>query len=110
MDTLWVYDGIAYASRDLAILHGADELSLYSVKYNDTLDDDIDIDVKFDTVTFTECYDQIEIKTTADVDFFELDFSTRLLSRDMKGRIEDALYIFAEDSKYNELDDIDDLA
>lgn len=110
MDTLWVYDGVAYHSRDLAILHGADELSLYSVKYNDTLDYDIDIDVKFDTVTFTECYDQIEIKTTSDVDFFELDFSTRLLSKDMKGKIEDALYIFAEESKYNELDDIDDKA
>ena len=110
MDTLWVYDGIAYASRDLAILHGADELSLYSVKYNDTLNDDIDIDVKRECVTFIECYDQIEIKTTDDLDFFELDFSMRLLSKDMKGKIEDALYMFAEDSKYNELDDIDDLA
>ena len=25
MDKLWVYDGVAYHSRDLAILHGADE-------------------------------------------------------------------------------------
>ena len=105
MDTLWIYDGIAYHSRDLAILHGADELTLHSVKYNDTLDDDIEIDVRFDEVTFTECYDEIQIKTNQDPDFFELDFSMRLLSKDMKGRIEDKLYIFAEDSKYNDLED-----
>ena len=105
MDTLWIYDGVAYHSRDLAILHGADELSLHSVKYNHTLDDDIEIDVTRDTVGFTECYDEIEIETTADEDYFDIDFSTRLLSKDMKGRIEDALYIFAEESKYKDLED-----
>ena len=63
MYRLWVYNGIAYHSRDLAILHGADELSLYSVYFNDTIDDDIEIEVTRDKVIIQECYDTIEIPT-----------------------------------------------
>jgi hypothetical protein len=111
MDKLWVYDGVAYHSRDLAILHGADELSLYPVYFNDTLDDDIEIEVEYDKMTITESYDTIEIPTEHrdDWDYFDIDFSTRLLSTDMKDRIKDKIADYIDDLKWHGYDEeIDD--
>jgi len=104
MDRLWVYNGIAYHSRDLAILHGADELSLYSVYFNDTIDDDIEIEVTRDKVIIQECYDTIEIPTEFrdDYDYFDIDFSKRLLSNNMKERIKDKIVDYIEDIKYGD--------
>ena len=104
MDRLWVYNGIAYHSRDLAILHGADELSLYSVYFNDTIDDDIELELYPDRLVVTECYDQVEIPTENldDLDYFGIDFPVRELSKDMRGRIEDKIVYFVEDIRYGD--------
>ena len=42
--------------------------------------------------------------------FIFLCFLIPLCAKKKNNKIEDALYIFAEESKYNELDDIDDKA
>ena len=112
MDKLWVYNGVAYHSRDLAILHGADELSLYPVYFNDTLDDDIEIEVEYDKMTITESYDTIEIPTEHrdDWDYFDIDFSTRLLSTDMKDRIKDKIADYIDDLRYGDDYELDDKA
>ena len=112
MDKLWVYDGVAYHSRDLAILHGADELSLYPVYFNDTLDDDIEIEVEYDKMTITESYDTIEIPTEHrdDWDYFGIYFSTRLLSTDMKDRIKDKIADYIDDIRYGDDYELDDKA
>ena len=50
METLYVHNGVAYASKDLAVLNGADELSLYTVEFNDTATENIEFEVTFNEV------------------------------------------------------------
>ena len=41
METIYIYDGVAYLSKDLAILNGADKLSLHTLELNETINDDL---------------------------------------------------------------------
>jgi len=45
METLYIHDGVAYLSKDLAILNGADKLSLHTVKLNETETENINFNV-----------------------------------------------------------------
>ena len=102
MNTLWLHNGVAYHSRDLAILHGAENPE--RIKFNDTLDDDIELELYSDRLVVTECYDQIEIPTENldDLDYFGIDFQMRELSKDMRGRIEGKIVYFVEDIRYGD--------
>lgn len=74
MKTLHIHNGIAYHSKDLAIINGADELSMYTVKLNDTESEDINILVDLNTVTFEDDFqNEITFQTTGGLEYMRID-------------------------------------
>lgn len=95
METIYVHDGIGYFSKDLAILKGADALSLYEIKLNDTNDDDIEFIVDTHNVEVVDNEDSTLIPTNQDLNYFDVEFNTKQLSKYTRVRLEDALQDFA---------------
>lgn len=109
METLYVHNGVAYASRDLAILNGADELSLYTVEFNDTATENIEFEVTFNEVYVKDnCGNCFGIPTTKNTEYFQLDFSDLMLSKYTKKNIELEMQCFLDE--YDDFLEIDDKA
>jgi len=69
METLYVHDGVAYLSKDLALINGADELSLYTLKLNETQSEDINIRVNIYEVCLEDDYEnEVFFKTNKDIE------------------------------------------
>jgi len=96
METVYIYDGVAYLSKDLAILNGADKLSLYELKLNETLTENIDIRVELKEVTFEDEYlNELSFETIG-LEYMEIKEPLIGLSKETKDRIQSEMVIFVD--------------
>ena len=96
METVYIYDGVAYLSKDLAILNGADELSLYTLKLNETVTENIDIRVELKEVTFEDEYlNELSFETIG-LEYMEIKEPLIGLSKETKDRIQSEMVIFVD--------------
>jgi hypothetical protein len=96
METIYIHNGVAYLSKDLAILNGADKLSLYELKLNETLTENIDIRVELKEVTFEDEYlNELSFETIG-LEYMEIKEPLIGLSKEINDRIQSEIVIFAD--------------
>jgi hypothetical protein len=96
METIYIHDGVAYLSKDLAILNGADQLSLHTLKLNETVTENIDIRVELKEVTFEDDYKNELSFETIGLEYMDIKQSLIGLSKEINDRIQSEIVIFAD--------------
>ena len=99
MRKIFMYKNVAYLSRDLALLQGADPDEIVKLYFNETEDEDIEYNVTLDTLYVTDVHDDVvEIPTNGEFDgYFDIDFNDHNLSRYTRNYIKDKLTDFADE-------------
>ena len=99
MKTIYIYDGVAYLSKDLAILNGADKLSLHTLELNETINDDLKIDVYDLKLMQIEDYheNQIQVELNQSLEYLAPAISFVGLSQEVEDEIEGKCSDFAVD-------------
>ena len=99
METIYIYDGVAYLSKDLAILNGADKLSLHTLELNETINDDLKIDVYDLKLMQIEDYheNQIQVELNQSLEYLAPAISFVGLSQEVEDWIEIKCSDFAVD-------------
>ena len=106
METLYVHNGVAYLSKDLAILNGADRLSLYELKLNETESENIEIKVNLQQVLIYDDYDnELVFDTNEDLEYLAISHSFDNLSSKTTNRIEQACIDYSVDEIFNRSED-----
>ena len=107
METIYVHDGVAYLSKDLAILNGADRLSLYELKLNETETENIEIEVNLQQVLIYDDYEENELvfDTNEDLEYLAISHSFDGLSNKTMNRIEQACIDYSVDEIFNRFED-----
>ena len=106
METVYVHDGVAYLSKDLAILNGADRLSLYELKLNETESENIEIQVNLQQVLIYDDYDnELVFDTNEDLEYLAISHSFDNLSTKTTNRIEQACIDYSVDEIFNRSED-----
>ena len=107
METIYVHDGVAYLSKDLAILNGADKLSLYELKLNETETENIEIEVNLQQVLIYDDYEENELvfDTNKDLEYLAISNSFDGLSTKTMNRIEQACIDYSVDEIFNRSED-----
>lgn len=97
METLYVHNGVAYLSKDLAILNGADKLSLSELKLNETQSEDIDIRVSLNEVTFEDDYqNELSFPTTGGLEYMRIENGFTGLTKKLSNRIDSEIINFVD--------------
>ena len=96
METIYIHNKVAYLSKDLAILNGADELSLYTLKLNETVTENIDIRVELKDVTFEDDYKNELSFETIGLEYMEIKQPLRGLSKEFNNRIQSEIVNFVD--------------
>ena len=99
MNTIYIYNGVAYMSKDLAILNGADKLSLHTLELNETINDDLKIDVYDLKLMQIEDYheNQIQVELNQSLEYLAPAISFVGLSQEVEDEIESKCLDFAVD-------------
>ena len=106
METLYIHDGVAYLSKDLAIINGADRLSLYELKLNETQTEDIEIKVNLQQVLIYDDYEnELVFDTNEDLEYLAISHSFDNLSTKTTNRIEQACIDYSVDEIFNRSED-----
>ena len=106
METLYIHNGVAYLSKDLAILNGADRLSLYELKLNETETENIEIKVNLQQVLIYDDYDnELVFDTNEDLEYLAISHSLDGLSTKTINRIEQACIDYSVDEIFNRSED-----
>ena len=107
METIYVHNGVAYLSKDLAILNGADKLSLYELKLNETETENIEIEVNLQQVLIYDDYEENELvfDTNEDLEYLAISHSFDSLSTKTMNRIEQACIDYSVDEIFNRFED-----
>jgi len=110
METIYVHNGVAYLSKDLAILNGADRLSLYELKLNETETENIEIEVNLQQVLIYDDYEENELvfDTNEDLEYLAISHSfdgLSTLSTKTMNRIEQACIDYSVDEIFNRSED-----
>jgi len=97
METLYIHEGIAYLSKDLAIINGADELSLYTLKLNETQSEDINIRVSLNEITFEDDHqNELIFKTTGGLEYMRIENGFTGLTKKLSNRIDSEIVNFVD--------------
>jgi len=96
METLYVHNGVAYLSKDLAIINGADQLSLHTLKLNETVTENIDIRVSLNEVTFEDDYKNELSFETIGLEYMEIKQPLIGLSKDFNNRLQNEIVNFVD--------------
>jgi hypothetical protein len=97
METIYIHDGVAYLSKDLALINGADELSLYTLKLNETQSEDINIIVSLNEVTFEDDYqNELSFKTTGGLEYMRIENGFTGLTKKLSNRIDSEIINFVD--------------
>jgi hypothetical protein len=97
METLYVHNGVAYLSKDLALINGADELSLYTLKLNETQSEDINIRVNIYEVCLEDDYEnEVFFKTNKDIEYLAIS-NIHGITRKLQNRIESEIINFMDE-------------
>ena len=97
METLYIHNGVAYLSKDLAIINGADELSMYTVKLNETESENIDIRVSLNDVTFEDEYqNELSFPTTGGLEYMRIENGFIGLTKKLSNRIDSEIINFVD--------------
>lgn len=106
METLYIHNGVAYLSKDLAIINGADRLSLYELKLNETQTEDIEIKVNLQQVLIYDDYEnELVFDTNEDLEYLAISHSFDNLSTKTTNRIEQACIDYSVDEIFNRSED-----
>ena len=106
METLYIHDGVAYLSKDLAIINGADRLSLYELKLNETESENIEIKVNLQQVLIYDDYEnELVFDTNEDLEYLAISHSFDNLSTKTTNRIEQACIDYSVDEIFNRSED-----
>jgi hypothetical protein len=106
METIYIHNGVAYLSKDLAIINGADRLSLYELKLNETQTEDITIEVNLQQVLIYDDYEnELVFDTTEDLEYLAISHSFDGLSNKTINRIEQACIDYSVDEIFNRSED-----
>ena len=106
MNTLYIHNGVAYLSKDLAILNGADRLSLYELKLNETESENIEIKVNLQQVLIYDDYEnELVFDTNEDLEYLAISHSFDNLSTKTTNRIEQACIDYSVDEIFNRSED-----
>jgi len=106
METLYIHNGVAYLSKDLAILNGADRLSLYELKLNETESENIEIKVNLQQVLIYDDYEnELVFDTNEDLEYLAISHSFDNLSSKTTNRIEQACIDYSVDEIFNRSED-----
>ena len=98
MKTIYIHNGVAYLSKDLAILNGADKLSLSTLKLNETYTEDLDYSVDLRTVTIEDGHEnQLVLNTNLDLEYFDLEETFIGLSKDFEDTLQQHFIDFASE-------------
>ena len=99
MKTIYIHEGVAYLSKDLAILNGADKLSLHTLQLNETINDDLIIDVYDEKLMQIEDYheNQIQVELNQSLEYLAPSISFVGLSQEVADEIEGKCSDFAVD-------------
>jgi len=103
MKTIYIHNGVAYLSKDLAILNGADKLSLHTLELNETINDDLKIDVYDLKLMQIEDYheNQIQVELNQSLEYLAPAISYVGLSKEVENEIESKCTDFAVDYFFN---------
>ena len=103
MKTIYIHEGVAYLSKDLAILNGADKLSLHTLELNETINDDLKIDVYDLKLMQIEDYheNQIQVELNQSLEYLAPAISFVGLSQEVEDEIEGKCIDFAVDYIFN---------
>ena len=97
METLYVHNGVAYLSKDLAIINGADDLSMYTVKLNETESENIDIRVSLNEVTFEDDYqNELSFPTNGGLEYMRIENGFTGLTKKLSNRIDSEIINFVD--------------
>jgi len=97
METIYIHEGIAYLSKDLALINGADELSLYTLKLNETQSEDINIIVSLNEVTFEDDYqNELSFPTTGGLEYMRIENGFTGLTKKLSNRIDSEIINFVD--------------
>ena len=101
MRTLYIHDGVAYINKDLAILNGADKLSMYELQLNESDGFEMEILSPSEMVIIDDYGDDKTIELNGSLEYLDSAHTLKGISKESRERISEFCTDYAVDYLFN---------